>query len=360
MKKVLLILLLAISNVCISQTNSLGQGTTIKQNLIVDSISCRALNMTIATSNNTPQFNSNDTNVVFVWIITGQSNAVGLALNSNATASEIDQDNSTFIYNTVSNTFDKLNISAGNNKGLDNTRHGLELQLAQIRESKYPTQKAYIIKHAIGSTNIDAQLPGGAVYDSVWTHYVQEGINNLISAGKKPIVSLFYLQGEANADNSTNSLNFSNKLSQLIRQWKYNLGEDLPIIFNDLITNNIAYPYKDSISSAFADATRNFHNVRFINNSQYTYLDGAHMNYSGMKKAANYMFDASLQCGGGIELQRVLPQPKTINNFEHFYNQYTPTSSSDAKGQVGNYTYDENYMYIKTNGGWKRIALSTF
>ena len=57
---------------------------------------------------------------------------------------------------------------------------------------------------------------------------------------------------------------------------------------------------------------------------------------------------------------RVLPQPKTINNFEHFYNQYTPTSSSDAKGQVGNYTYDENYMYIKTNGGWKRIALSTF
>jgi len=39
---------------------------------------------------------------------------------------------------------------------------------------------------------------------------------------------------------------------------------------------------------------------------------------------------------------------------------YTPTSSSDANGNVGDFSWDGSYFYIKTPDGWKRSALTTF
>jgi hypothetical protein len=39
---------------------------------------------------------------------------------------------------------------------------------------------------------------------------------------------------------------------------------------------------------------------------------------------------------------------------------YTPTSSSDSNGTVGNITSDDDYMYIKTINGWKRSNLESF
>lgn len=40
--------------------------------------------------------------------------------------------------------------------------------------------------------------------------------------------------------------------------------------------------------------------------------------------------------------------------------QYTPTSSSDAAGTLGNVARDEDYIYIKTSTGWKRANLESF
>jgi hypothetical protein len=39
---------------------------------------------------------------------------------------------------------------------------------------------------------------------------------------------------------------------------------------------------------------------------------------------------------------------------------YTPTSSADAAGEVGQITYDNNFMYIRLATGWQRTALNTF
>jgi hypothetical protein len=39
---------------------------------------------------------------------------------------------------------------------------------------------------------------------------------------------------------------------------------------------------------------------------------------------------------------------------------YTPTSSNDETGSVGNITRDDNYLYIKTANGWKRSNLESF
>lgn len=50
-----------------------------------------------------------------------------------------------------------------------------------------------------------------------------------------------------------------------------------------------------------------------------------------------------------------------VNKFLNFATPYTPTSTSDATGNVGDVCRDENYIYQKTSSGWKRSAIfSTF
>ena len=39
---------------------------------------------------------------------------------------------------------------------------------------------------------------------------------------------------------------------------------------------------------------------------------------------------------------------------------YTPTSSADPNGNVGDIAWDNNYIYVKTSTGWKRAALTSF
>lgn len=40
--------------------------------------------------------------------------------------------------------------------------------------------------------------------------------------------------------------------------------------------------------------------------------------------------------------------------------EFTPTSTNDITGKLGEITRDDNYLYIKTSNGWKRTGLETF
>tara|TARA_S200002703_G_scaffold24300_1_gene21088 strand:+ start:3787 stop:5751 length:1965 start_codon:yes stop_codon:yes gene_type:complete len=57
--------------------------------------------------------------------------------------------------------------------------------------------------------------------------------------------------------------------------------------------------------------------------------------------------------------------PLIVESIKEIYNNpsipnYTPTSSNDTYGNVGNITTDDDYLYIKTNNGWKRTSLQSF
>jgi hypothetical protein len=39
---------------------------------------------------------------------------------------------------------------------------------------------------------------------------------------------------------------------------------------------------------------------------------------------------------------------------------YSPPDTGDSNGEIGDMAWDDDYIYIKTSGGWKRTALSTF
>ena len=65
----------------------------------------------------------------------------------------------------------------------------------------------------------------------------------------------------------------------------------------------------------------------------------------------------------GIRNNGILPL--LVESIREIYNNpsipnYTPTSSNDTYGNVGNITTDDDYLYIKTNNGWKRTSLQSF
>jgi hypothetical protein len=49
-----------------------------------------------------------------------------------------------------------------------------------------------------------------------------------------------------------------------------------------------------------------------------------------------------------------------IKPFGFIIPEYTPTSTSDERGMIGEMVRDDDYIYLKTNNGWKRSRLETF
>jgi hypothetical protein len=74
------------------------------------------------------------------------------------------------------------------------------------------------------------------------------------------------------------------------------------------------------------------------------------LNALGENKSAELKLDSE---GNWVTNTGFKPQNITIPNF-------TPASSADKSGSVGDVSVDDNYMYVKTRGGWTRVALNTF
>lgn len=55
-------------------------------------------------------------------------------------------------------------------------------------------------------------------------------------------------------------------------------------------------------------------------------------------------------------IEKLLPTSNSCCQLPSF----TPNSTIDTRGQVGDMSWDDNFIYIKTNTGWKRSSLSTF
>jgi hypothetical protein len=69
---------------------------------------------------------------------------------------------------------------------------------------------------------------------------------------------------------------------------------------------------------------------------------------------------------GNVGIGTTAPTAKLHIQGTTGYNQlrlassYTPTSSADTNGNVGDVAWDNNYIYVKTSVGWKRATLSEF
>ena len=139
-----------------------------------------------------------DTNIVHLWIGGGQSNFDGRVPNSEATVEELAEQTHFKIWNRATQTFENLNIGAGNNQVVAGSGfHGPELGLALYAKEYFPGENIYLAKFAEGGTRIQEHLAPNRLYDTLWNFTVLPAINNLVAQGKTPKISFFWLQGEA-------------------------------------------------------------------------------------------------------------------------------------------------------------------
>lgn len=88
------------------------------------------------------------------------------------------------------------------------------------------------------------------------------------------------------------------------------------------------------------------------NGTQQTAIDGGIrvLHAKGVDLSADFITDEN---GDWVTNNDLKPNSLTIP-------EYTPISSSDTNGNVGNITRDDNYLYVKTVNGWKRTNLESF
>jgi hypothetical protein len=74
---------------------------------------------------------------------------------------------------------------------------------------------------------------------------------------------------------------------------------------------------------------------------------------------SNY-FKGRIGCGTPAPTAQLDVNGATGYNQLRLRSSYTPSGTADANGAVGDVAWDGNYVYVKTVGGWKRAALTTF
>lgn len=159
---------------------------------------------------------------VKVFILTGQSNSTGAALNADALAAEIALQSEFFIFQS-NDDFANLDVFNHNNYAQNYVTHGLELGLA----SKLQGEDAYMIKKGLGSTSIDEHLVTGSVYISLKNNFLDPAIIKLDALGIDYELIMVYWQGEEDALLEVTADAWAAKFDTWVSLWQTNLGSDL-------------------------------------------------------------------------------------------------------------------------------------
>lgn len=150
------------------------------------------------------------------------------------------------------------------------------------------------------------------------------------------------------------------EVNQVIPELTYNSGEYMGVHYKD-------------ISALLVEAIKELATTKNINNSV---IEAETVVAEDNNIELNYNGNHDSSIGGGIIVlhgvsDSVNSELATNNDGDWTTNvgfkpksltipNYTPTSSNDSNGKLGDLTMDDNYLYIKTNNGWKRSSLENF
>ena len=222
---------------------------------------------------------------VKLFLLTGQSNATGAALNSAATTLELSEHNNFKIFQE-NNAFANLSISGNNNYSQNSVTHGLELGLSEILSNEV----VYMAKLGLGSTSITSHLPNyiGDVYARWKNNFVDPAISYLESQNIDYEIIVVYWQGEEDAKTEVASLLYSDRFDELITLYKSNWGANVKIRIMEI--NAAATPYSTTINDVFSVKALTESNLEVIPmKSKGTQI---HFQYTHMKEGAQLLVDS--------------------------------------------------------------------
>ncbi len=172
-----------------------------------------------------------------IYLLGGQSNAEGRALNSGLPRSLRDLQSDVMFFNGVGGSWGDLGPGTGGNSatGGDSSQFGPELSLGRTLADDHPTRNIAIVKYGAGGTNLHTQWdPDDAGADNEYDRFLRT-VNNAITAlpagDTYTLKGMLWMQGENDAPAtggnsvSANSVAYEANLTNFISRVREDLGE---------------------------------------------------------------------------------------------------------------------------------------
>gem|GEM_PF-988521 len=193
---------------------------------------------------------------IWVYLLAGQSNMVGLGENSDLTQlestpvpdSEI-YDDSVGDWNTHVGTW----LAIGPGCGAHDDQFGPELGFARRFREIYPDRRLAIIKLGQGGTGLYDRwkAPTGDLYQ-LMVSTVRAQLAVLAMRGRPQIAGFIWMQGEADASNRGQALAYRQNLVDFVTGLRADLGvAGMPIVAG-LIAQDFGWPYADIVRDSTA------------------------------------------------------------------------------------------------------------
>jgi hypothetical protein len=220
-------------------------------------------------------------------IITGESNAGGYALNTDAKPEELAPRKSVKILNNETLKFEDLDIGENNilgHAGLETIgTHSFELELANLAD-KFPAGElpVYLLKTGQGGSRI-AQWAIDRPYYATFLERLHAAQKSLDGVEVEPVV--FFTLGINDALDGTKLEDWKSAVKVHFIHLRKELGPDTPIVMTRLMKQFA--PYNAAIEEICAEVS----NTYSVDTLDIPLRDPYHWNYTGMKRITNRMFD---------------------------------------------------------------------
>lgn len=217
-----------------------------------------------------------------VWLIGGQSNALGISLANDIEVPE--PDGRIKIYERQSNDFSTVTVGYG----FDETRFGPEVGMAQKLVGAMPDEEHFILKYAVGDTDVYADWRSPAMGGEEGVCYtefmstVRSGLSALQELGyKTEICGMAWMQGEKDAILKVKADCYAENLKSLFGDFRRELQADFPIAVGKINENEHLMPEYLKVIRAQQAVANAMEKVYWFDTSELNTMSSDPWHYNG-------------------------------------------------------------------------------
>ena len=234
--------------------------------------------------------------------MTGESNAAGFALNTEATAGELAAHANVKILNNTSLALENLDVGTNANigMGLDNTTHGFEIGIFNAETAgRFGFDPVYLVKSGQSGSRIadwNAGTPN-------WTSFlarVNSGLSILNGQGIYPTPVVFYTQGINDSVAGMLAADWKAATIAHFAKMRALLGAGTRIVMTKLPIGAGGAATIADYNTAMDEIAAGDSNTKVIDITGAALRDSAHWNAAGMRVLAERLIDETMAGGQSI------------------------------------------------------------
>ena len=217
-------------------------------------------------------------------VITGESNAAGMGLNTDATTAELAVRPAVQIINNNTFQFQSLQIGVNNNLATNvlDGRHGFELELAtKATANAFVSNPIYLVKAGQSGAHLSDWTVGSS-YWNLLAARVDSAKAKIRAMGKVPLIYMVATIGINDYIASMAPTTYRTKLTGHIQDLRTKFGRTMPVIFPKFMSSYATY---NSQLDSLAKYDAMFFTVSSVGAPVQS--DGYHWTYAGYKLIAD-------------------------------------------------------------------------